>query len=68
VGKCNRLNVKVHLNHVKLCCEAFTKYGDCPAIREELLKLAVINKLILKKHESKNTRKDIYINSGKEQS
>lgn len=56
------LNVREHLERMERFAEAFKQYGDCPAIREELAGISLINRAILQKHEAKREqgeRKDI---------
>lgn len=62
--KTNLLNVTKHLQHLDIVLEGLRKYGYCPAIEEEINKLGLINKMILKKQADKRAsgnRKDIYI-------
>lgn len=62
--RANILNVREHLKHVQLVIDGLAKYGMCPAIEREIQKLALINKAILHKAESKRAagnRHDLYI-------
>lgn len=58
------LNVREHLNHVQLVLDGIAKYGLCPAVEHELKKLNLINKAILRKHQTKRAagnRHDLYV-------
>lgn len=45
------LNVREHLEHCELIFEAFKKYGDCPAVREEIAKASLIGRGIMRKQD-----------------
>ena len=59
--KPNILNIKAHLNNEVELFYFFERFGDCPLFREELKKQSFMARAILRKHEKKNTRKDIYM-------
>lgn len=62
--KASLLNVRAHLEHLKIVLDGIDKYGLCPAIQHELKVLALMNKTILRSHDAKRKsgdRKDLYI-------
>lgn len=61
--KPNTLNVRVHLEHFNMIMEGLSKYGMCPLVEEELKKFHFYNKAILRKHATRKTRKDLYVNT-----
>lgn len=64
MAKSNLFNVREHLKHVQLVIECYEKYGDCPIFREELKRVSLINRAILRKHEEtrqEGNRKDIRV-------
>lgn len=66
MGKPNFLNVREHLKHLQMVIELYQKYGDCPLFKEEVVRLSLINKAILRKHEESRAagnRKDIRVPS-----
>lgn len=58
------LNVREHLAHIQEVIEFYRKYGDCPLFKDEIVRISLINKAILRKHDEKKAagnRKDIYV-------
>lgn len=60
--KANLLNVKKHLENVQEILDGLKKYGYCPLLQEECNIVSLLNRSILKKHNEKKTRKDLYVN------
>ena len=59
--KPNLLSVKQHLNCVIELTEALDKYGLCPMTRQMIAETRFFTEAILRKHEAKKTRKDVYL-------
>lgn len=62
MSKKGLLNVRDHLDHLQGVIDLYRKYGDCPALKEEIAKLSVINRAIIRKHDAAKeagSRKDI---------
>ena len=64
--KSHLLNVRGYIKSTIELIELFEKYGDCPLFREELPKMRLIGKAILRKNDAlraTGNRKDIYVES-----
>ena len=61
MAKRKLLNVKSHLEHVRMILQGLKDHGHCPAIERECRIANIVNKAILKKHTVKGTRKDLYV-------
>ena len=53
------LNIRSHLEHIRLVISGLEKYGMCPLLEDELKRLKVMNELILAKNAKQSGRKDI---------
>jgi len=59
MAKRKLLNIRSHLEHIRLVINGLEKYGMCPLLEDELKRLKVMNELILAKNAKQSGRKDI---------
>lgn len=58
------LHVRSHLDHLQIVLEGIQKHGLCPLIEDELKKLSLINRAIIRDHDSRRAagrRHDLYV-------
>ena len=58
------LNVRQQLEYAQLIMEGLEKYGMCPALKDEIRKFILLNKAIIRKHDTlraKGNRHDLYV-------
>jgi len=56
------LHVRSHLEHIQLWIELFNKHGMCPLAEDELKRISLINRALLKHADAKRAkgnRKDL---------
>lgn len=52
------LNVRTHLEHIRLVLDGLKKYGMCPLIESELRKIQLMNNAILADHDKRRENGD----------
>lgn len=62
--KASLLNVREYIKFTVQMAEAFDRWGDCPLIREEMIRVKLLGNAIIRKSDEKRkagNRHDIYV-------